>query len=69
MTNLRAIVDAMLAERSRSLGFRYPDGTADRLIEAAEAARKRTAHLEDRRVAGIQAMDAELERIEQQLFP
>lgn len=68
MTDLRAIVETMLQERSLTFGFRYPDDAADRLIGAAEMARKSTAHMEGARIAGIQAMDAELERIEQQLF-
>ncbi|CAO3358591.1 hypothetical protein [Azospirillum palustre] len=68
MTDLRAIVEAMLRERSLTFGFRYPADAADRLIAVAEAARKKTAHREGERVAGIKAMDAELERIEQQLF-
>jgi hypothetical protein len=68
MTDLRAIVEAMLRERGAAFGFRYPADAADRLIAVAEAARKKTAHREGVRTAGIQAMDAELERIEQQLF-
>lgn len=68
MTDLRAIVESMLLERSLTFGFRYPGDAADRLIEAAEMARRKTAHLEDKRTAGIQAMDAELLRIEQTIF-
>lgn len=67
MTDLRAIVETMLRERSLTFGFRYPADAADHLIAAAEAARKRAAHREGVRTAGIEAMDAELERIEQQL--
>lgn len=65
MTDLRAIVETMLRERSLTFGFRYPADAVDRLIGAAELARQKTAHVEGARTAGIQAMDAELERIEQ----
>lgn len=70
MTDLETIVLGMLAERASQYGFAYPSGAASQIIQAGEHARRETVHHDGRRTAGILAMEAELQRIEQTLsFP